>query len=141
MTPIRCGIDAWAQQDVRRGDVVAWPTNLGWMMGPWLLYAALLNGASIALFQVGGLTPQRGYHHPCACYLAPHALLHSLTEGIQSCSWKQPWCLAGLRFMVGPLQSYGVCREYTACYGSAGEGQSPSRVLCMLSSGKRQHRP
>ena len=52
VTPIRCGIDAWAQQDVRRGDVVAWPTNLGWMMGPWLLYAALLNGASIALFQV-----------------------------------------------------------------------------------------
>ena len=52
VTPIRCGVDAWAQQDVRRGDVAAWPTNLGWMMGPWLLYAALLNGAAIALFQV-----------------------------------------------------------------------------------------
>ena len=60
VTPIRCGIDAWAQQDVRRGDVVAWPTNLGWMMGPWLLYAALLNGATIALFQVGNLTHTRG---------------------------------------------------------------------------------
>jgi acyl-coenzyme A synthetase/AMP-(fatty) acid ligase len=33
--------------------VVAWPTNLGWMMGPWLLYASLLNGATIALYQVG----------------------------------------------------------------------------------------
>jgi acyl-coenzyme A synthetase/AMP-(fatty) acid ligase len=32
--------------------VVAWPTNLGWMMGPWLLYASLLNGATIALYQV-----------------------------------------------------------------------------------------
>lgn len=32
------------------GDVVCWPTNMGWMMGPWLLYAALLNGATIALF-------------------------------------------------------------------------------------------
>ena len=53
MTPIRCGVDAWAQQDIRPGDVAAWPTNLGWMMGPWLLYAALLNGAAIALFQVG----------------------------------------------------------------------------------------
>ena len=52
MTPIRCGADAWAHQDVRRGDMVAWPTNLGWMMGPWLLYAALLNGACIALYQV-----------------------------------------------------------------------------------------
>ncbi|KAM3275138.1 hypothetical protein ACQJBY_043858 [Aegilops geniculata] len=32
------------------GDVVAWPTNLGWMMGPWLVYASLLNGASMALY-------------------------------------------------------------------------------------------
>jgi hypothetical protein len=31
---------------------VAWPTNLGWMMGPWLVYAALLNGGTIALYQV-----------------------------------------------------------------------------------------
>ena len=52
MTPIRCGVDAWAQQDIRAGDVAAWPTNLGWMMGPWVLYAALLNGAAVALFQV-----------------------------------------------------------------------------------------
>ena len=52
VTPIRCGADAWAHQDVRPGDTVAWPTNLGWMMGPWLLYAALLNGACIALYQV-----------------------------------------------------------------------------------------
>lgn len=49
-------MDAWAQQDVRRGDVVAWPTNLGWMMGPFLLYASLLNGAAMALFQACPLT-------------------------------------------------------------------------------------
>lgn len=52
MTPIRAATDAWAQQDVRRGDVVAFPTNLGWMMGPFLIYAALLNGACMALFHV-----------------------------------------------------------------------------------------
>ena len=51
MSGNRCAVDAWAQQDVRRGDVVAWPTNLGWMMGPFLLYASLLNGAAMALFQ------------------------------------------------------------------------------------------
>ncbi len=32
------------------GDVIAWPTNLGWMMGPWLIYASLLNRATMALF-------------------------------------------------------------------------------------------
>ena len=51
VTPIKAAADAWIHQDVRRGDVVCWPTNLGWMMGPWLIYASLLNGASIALYQ------------------------------------------------------------------------------------------
>ncbi|CAI5458474.1 unnamed protein product [Closterium sp. Yama58-4] len=38
------------------GDVVCWPTSLGWMMGPWLLFAALLNRATIALFNGSPLT-------------------------------------------------------------------------------------
>lgn len=50
-TPIRSAADAFFHQDVRKGDTVAWPTNLGWMMGPWLVFAALLNGATLALFQ------------------------------------------------------------------------------------------
>ena len=33
------------------GDVVAWPTNVGWMMGPWLIYATLINRACIALYE------------------------------------------------------------------------------------------
>lgn len=36
--------------DIRKGDVVSWPTNLGWMMGPWLVYASLFNGGSMALY-------------------------------------------------------------------------------------------
>ena len=50
ITPIKAAADGWAHHDIRPGDVVAWPTNLGWMMGPWLIYAALLRGASIALY-------------------------------------------------------------------------------------------
>ncbi|KAJ9174109.1 hypothetical protein P3X46_017172 [Hevea brasiliensis] len=49
-TPFKAAADAWCHMDIRRGDVVAWPTNLGWMMGPWLVYASLLNGACIALY-------------------------------------------------------------------------------------------
>jgi acetyl-CoA synthetase len=51
VTPIKAAADAFAHHDVRPGDVVCWPTNLGWMMGPWLIYAALLNDATIALYQ------------------------------------------------------------------------------------------
>ncbi|KAL5987576.1 putative acyl-activating enzyme 17, peroxisomal [Asimina triloba] len=49
-TPIKAAADAWSHMDIHKGDIVAWPTNLGWMMGPWLVYASLLNGASMALY-------------------------------------------------------------------------------------------
>lgn len=49
-TPIKSAMDARFHQDIHQGDVVAWPTNLGWMMGPWLLYASLLNEATMALY-------------------------------------------------------------------------------------------
>ena len=53
LTPIKCAADALLLQDVRPNDVLAWPTSLGWMMGPWLIYAALLNRATIALYYPG----------------------------------------------------------------------------------------
>ncbi len=48
-TPLKCAMDGYYHHDIRSGDVVAWPTNLGWMMGPWLIYASLVNRATIAL--------------------------------------------------------------------------------------------
>jgi acetyl-CoA synthetase len=49
-TPIKCAMDGHLHHDIHRGDVVAWPTNLGWMMGPWLIFASLVNRASMALY-------------------------------------------------------------------------------------------
>lgn len=48
-TPIKAAMDAHFHQDVQPHDIVAWPTNLGWMMGPWLIYACFINGATMAL--------------------------------------------------------------------------------------------
>ncbi|CAI0543646.1 unnamed protein product [Linum tenue] len=50
LSPIRCSSDAWAHVDIRVGDVYCWPTNLGWVMGPILLYSCFLTGATLALF-------------------------------------------------------------------------------------------
>ncbi|CAM2006097.1 AMP-binding protein [Acanthopleuribacter pedis] len=50
LTPIKCGVDGMLHHDIHAGDVVCWPTNLGWMMGPWLIFASLLNRATIALY-------------------------------------------------------------------------------------------
>jgi acetyl-CoA synthetase len=49
-TPIKCAMDAAYHLDVRPGDMLAWPTSLGWMMGPWLLFASAINRAGMALF-------------------------------------------------------------------------------------------
>jgi acetyl-CoA synthetase len=49
-TPIKCAMDGFLHQDIHPGDVVAWPTNLGWMMGPWLIFASLVNRASMVLY-------------------------------------------------------------------------------------------
>jgi acetyl-CoA synthetase len=49
-TPIKGASDGFYHHDIQQNEVVAWPTNLGWMMGPWLVFAALLNKATIALY-------------------------------------------------------------------------------------------
>ena len=38
------------QTDIRPGDRVFWLTDLGWIMGPWLLTAGLANGATLVLY-------------------------------------------------------------------------------------------
>jgi len=59
LTPIKCAMDGHFHHDIQRGDVVAWPTNIGWMMGPWLIYATLINRGCIALYE--GLPSGRGF--------------------------------------------------------------------------------
>ena len=51
-----CGFPVKAAQDLRHafdlkpGDVLYWMTDMGWMMGPWLVFGALLNGASMLFY-------------------------------------------------------------------------------------------
>lgn len=50
VTPIKGASDGYYHQDIHTNDVVCWPTNLGWMMGPWLVFSALINKAAVALY-------------------------------------------------------------------------------------------
>ncbi|MFS7905659.1 putative acetate--CoA ligase [Helianthus anomalus] len=50
ISPIRGAADAWAHMDVQPEDVFCWPTNLGWVMGPILLYSCFLTGGTLALY-------------------------------------------------------------------------------------------
>jgi len=58
-TAIKAAADGYFHQDIQPGDVTAWPTNLGWMMGPWLIFASLINRATIAIY--GGSPTESGF--------------------------------------------------------------------------------
>ncbi len=49
--PVKAAHDMAFCFDVGRNDTVFWVTDLGWMMGPWLICGGLLLGASIVLFE------------------------------------------------------------------------------------------
>lgn len=38
------------QMEVRPGDTLMWVTDMGWIMGPWMVVAGLANGSTIATF-------------------------------------------------------------------------------------------
>ena len=48
--PIKAAQDMAFGMDAGRGTRICWYTDLGWMMGPWLIYGALINGATICLY-------------------------------------------------------------------------------------------
>ncbi len=48
--PIKAAQDMAFGTDVGRGTRICWITDIGWMMGPWLIYGALLNGATMVLY-------------------------------------------------------------------------------------------
>src|SRR3990167_4200741 len=57
---LKCALDGFFHQDIHPNDRICWPTNLGWMMGHWLIYAAFINQASIALFNGSPLSEAFG---------------------------------------------------------------------------------
>ena len=48
--PVKAAQDLAHCMDVQNGDVVFWFTDIGWMMGPWLIAGGLMLGATIVLY-------------------------------------------------------------------------------------------
>ncbi|KAL4429392.1 hypothetical protein ABPG77_005166 [Micractinium sp. CCAP 211/92] len=115
VTPIRSAADAHFHQDVRRGDVVCWPTNMGWMMGPWLVYAALLNDATIALFQGSPLGRPFGQFVERA-RVSMLGLVPSIAK-----AWRASGCMQGLDWSC------------LRCFSSTGEASAPEDYLWLMS--------
>ena len=114
-TPLRSAIDGHLHHDIHPGDVICWPTNLGWMMGPWLVYAALMNRATVALYY-GAPTGQGFGQFVEDTGVTMLGLVPSLVS-----AWKAGNCMAGLDW------------SRIRAFSSTGECSNPTDMLFLMS--------
>jgi acetyl-CoA synthetase len=48
--PVKSAQDMAFGTDVHAGEIIYWMTDMGWMMGPWLVFGALLLGSTFVLY-------------------------------------------------------------------------------------------
>ena len=114
-TPIKCAADAYLHHDIHAGDVLAWYTNLGWMMGPWLIYASLINKATIALYD--GVPTGRDFG--VFVQNAKVSMLGVVPTLVRA--WKNTGCMQGLNWQA------------IRAFSSTGECSNPEEMLYLMS--------
>jgi len=103
-TAIKCGADGHFHQNLQPGDVAVWPTNIGWMMGPWLIFSSLMNRAAMGLYQGAPMGRDFGLflQNTGATMLG---VIPSLVK-----AWRQSDCFAGCDFTgIKVFSSTGEC--------------------------------
>lgn len=48
--PVKAAQDMYHAMDLRPGEAMYWMTDMGWMMGPWLVFGSLAIGASMVFY-------------------------------------------------------------------------------------------
>jgi acetyl-CoA synthetase len=113
-TPIKCAADAHFHQDLHAGDVSCWPTNLGWMMGPWLIFASLINRGAMAIYTQAPTDGGFGRFVQDA-RVNMLGLVPSLVR-----AWRQSHCMRGL--------DWSAIRAFS----SSGECSNPGDMLYLM---------
>jgi len=114
-TPIKCAMDGYLHHDIQSGNVVAWPSSLGWMMGPWLIFATLINGATMGLF----------YGSP-----ASRQFCHFVQDAGVTVLGLVPAIVRAWKAMDAP---YGLDWSRIKAFSSTGEPSNPDDYLYLMS--------
>ncbi len=48
--PLKATQDLWHAFDLKPDDILFWYTDMGWMMGPWMVYGGLVTGCTLVLY-------------------------------------------------------------------------------------------
>lgn len=119
-TPIKAASDGYYHHDLQKNDVVCWPTNLGWMMGPWLVFSALINKATIGLYYGSPLENEFGRFVEQA-KVTMLGVVPSIVK-----SWKN----------TGAMEIF----DWNAirCFSSTGEVSNPEEIHYLMQLGKNK---
>ncbi|NMP24026.1 AMP-binding protein [Sulfobacillus harzensis] len=86
--PLKATQDLWHAFDLRQDDVFFWYTDMGWMMGPWMVYGGLITGATLMLYDgtpdfpdAGRLWDMISRHQVTVFGISPTAVRGLMAEG------------------------------------------------------------
>ena len=110
--PVKAVFDAAYGMDVGPGDILFWVTDMGWMMGPWMVFGALLSGSTMLVFEG---TPD----HP-----GPDRLWKIVeNHGVTHLGLSPTVVRALMRFGEGPVRRHDL--SSLRVFGSTGEPWNP----------------
>ncbi len=101
--PLKAVQDLWHAFDLRAQDVFFWYTDMGWMMGPWMVYGGLITGSTLVLYDgtpdypdAGRLWEMVERHRVTVFGISPTAVRGLMAHGD---AWVEPHDLSSLRIL------------------------------------------
>lgn len=126
--PLKAAQDLGYGFDVGRDDTVFWYTDLGWMMGPWMVLGTLLLGGRVLLYDGGPMFPEPNRlwdicdrHGVTVLGISPSV---ARTAQAQGPKWVEGSDLKALR-CIGSSGSPWDTRAWMWVYKHALEGRKP----------------
>ena len=126
--PIKAAHDMAACFDLQADDTLFWMTDIGWMMGPWLICGGLIVGATLMVFEGTPDYPQPDRlwrlvedHRVTVLGMAPTAIRSLMGKGAE---WVRSRDRSSLRILgsTGETWNPGPWRWY---FDEVGEGRCP----------------
>lgn len=126
--PIKAAHDLAYCFDLHDDDTIFWLTDLGWMMGPWLIGGGLMLGATIVLFEgtPDYPNPDRLWevverHHVTVLGVAPTAIRALMPKGAE---WPRKHDLSSLRVLGSTGETWNPL-PWRWYFDEAGGGRCP----------------
>lgn len=126
--PIKAAQDMAFGMDVHHGDVLCWLTDMGWMMGPWLVYGTLILGGTMMIYDGAP-------DYPGPDRLWQMVARHSVTGlGISPTLVR-----ALMKFGEEPVRKHNI--SSLRCFGSTGEPWNPESWMWLFDKVGHRKRP